>query len=161
MTPTSEAQKLATREYQKRYYQENKAKVLQRQKLKYDALTPEARDDLNKKKREQAKRRRAANPDKAKAEYRRDSLRGRYGITHEQYEEMFAAQGGRCKLCKTDTPGGNGKHFHVDHCHDTKKVFALLCANCNTSIGLMGYDRDRLLKAIEYIDGTHRPTTIN
>lgn len=65
---------------------------------------------------------------------RRAKLRREYGITLEQYNEMFEAQGGRCAICKSDNPGSkNG--WALDHCHTTKRVRAILCNLCNLMLG--------------------------
>lgn len=74
------------------------------------------------------------------------SLRNRYGITIQQYEEMLTTQNGHCALCDfipIDKP------LHVDHCHKTNKVRGLLCASCNRSMHML--DNNNLLeKAIAY-----------
>jgi ribosomal protein L24E len=62
--------------------------------------------------------------------HRRQSLRRRYGLTIEQFDEMLAEQGGVCAICGTDTPLGRGT-FHVDHDHQTGQVRGLLCHPCN------------------------------
>lgn len=74
----------------------------------------------------------------------------RYGITLDEFAARLAAQGGRCLLCHTDTPGGQG-HFHVDHCHDTNRVRGLLCSRCNVGIGMLGHDVGVLRRAIDYL----------
>lgn len=69
-------------------------------------------------------------------EYTRRSYQLRkYGITPEQYDGMFEAQGGKCALCDTDEPGGNSWRFNVDHDHRTGVVRKLLCNSCNLRLG--------------------------
>ena len=69
---------------------------------------------------------------------RRSHLKKRYGITDADYHAMLAAQGGTCAICKTTAPGnGKSEWFDVDHCHDTGKVRALLCRNCNVTVGVV------------------------
>ena len=59
-----------------------------------------------------------------------------YGIDVAEYDRMFAAQNGRCKICNTDTPKTHGnKYFAVDHCHASGKVRGLLCSTCNIALG--------------------------
>jgi len=63
-------------------------------------------------------------------------LKRTYGMTLEQYTSILAAQDGRCKICRTDTPGGHARVFVVDHCHRTGKNRALLCMRCNLDLGV-------------------------
>ncbi len=67
----------------------------------------------------------------------------RYGITLEEYEQMFAAQKGVCAICKNpetklDIRHGTIKQLAVDHCHNSKKVRGLLCQRCNIGLGRIG-----------------------
>ncbi len=75
------------------------------------------------------------NPVGASRKYRRRNLRRR-GMTEADYNSLLAKQGGRCAVCKTDTPTGKGgrlgRFFHVDHDHETGNVRGLLCTGCNT-----------------------------
>jgi hypothetical protein len=82
---------------------------------------------------------------------RNNDLKKKYGITVAVFNQMLADQGGRCAICRTDTPGGVSSNFHVDHCHDTGAVRALLCMACNTGIGKLQHNPDLLIKAAEYI----------
>jgi hypothetical protein len=77
-------------------------------------------------------------------------LRNNYGITLEQWNEIFDRQNGCCAIC--------GKHnsqlkksLHVDHCHETNKVRGLLCSKCNRAIGNFNDDINLLQKAINYL----------
>lgn len=106
---------------------------------------------------------RLANPEKCrsyhKAWVRRcpDKQRGydlkRYSLTCEQFDDMLISQGGRCKLCSTDKPGGKHSRFNVDHCvvEDKVKVRGLLCHRCNTGIGSLNHDPKLLIKAANYV----------
>ncbi len=79
---------------------------------------------------------RAANPDKAYAgRHRVRQLRCLYGLTPEQFDSMSTAQGDACAVCGAPFADMK-KRPHVDHCHKTGKVRALLCHRCNTAIGL-------------------------
>jgi len=46
-----------------------------------------------------ARRQRRQNPTKEKAKVKKGRLRRKYGLTVEQYEEMFESQGGLCAIC--------------------------------------------------------------
>lgn len=84
------------------------------------------------------------------ANYRRNLLK-RYGLTPEGYEALFEAQDGRCAICRRpDAPTKRGM-LHVDHCHDTGRVRGLLCSTCNTGIGHLGDDIERVTLALEYL----------
>lgn len=79
-------------------------------------------------------------------------LKYNYGITLEKYKEMFAEQGGRCAICESDSPGGKGNYFHVDHNHETGEVRGLLCHHCNIFLGC-AFDSVLILKAaIKYLE---------
>ena len=80
------------------------------------------------------------------------ALQAQYGITHQDYKVMLAGQNGRCALCKTDWPGGPGKHFHIDHCHRSGKIRALLCSKCNVGLGHFNDDPTLLQNAIAYLE---------
>ena len=73
-------------------------------------------------------------------------LKRDYNLTLDQYNKMLSDQNNCCKICdiKMISP-------HVDHCHTTGKVRALLCKNCNTSLGKLKEDTRILNKMIEYI----------
>lgn len=99
---------------------------------------------------------RAKNPDK-----RVDRRFTQHGITRQRYEQMLAAQGGCCAICRGTEPGKQG--WHIDHDHDCcpgrsrscgQCVRGILCFNCNLAIGLMGDDRARLHAAIAYLERT-------
>lgn len=77
------------------------------------------------------------------------NLRHNYGITIEQYEQMYERQGGRCAICRGTN---NGKPLSVDHDHKTKKVRGLLCVNCNHAIGKLCDDPDIMRAAIRYLE---------
>lgn len=79
-------------------------------------------------------------------------LKGKYGIEPGTYDRMLTEQGGKCVICKATSPGKKEIRFHVDHCHDTGKVRALLCSSCNTGIGQFKHDRKLLIEAIAYLD---------
>lgn len=76
-----------------------------------------------------------------------------YGVSREEYEAMFEAQGGCCAICgihASDTTG-RGKRLQVDHKHATGEVRALLCNMCNAGLGMFVDDPARLQRAIKYL----------
>jgi hypothetical protein len=78
---------------------------------------------------------RQANPEKVALHQRRKSLKRKYGITLEQYEALFEAQGGRCAICGSDKAHGVNDTLHVDHDHATGRIRGLLCFVCNRRLG--------------------------
>ena len=109
------------KEYEKQRYQDNKEKI-------------------NKRNKQWAK----DNPEKQRI-YNFKKL---YGISHEDWLEMWESQDGKCAIC--------GKQFQtpfnarVDHNHRTGEVRGLLCHRCNVGLGYiedMGYN----IKATEYL----------
>jgi hypothetical protein len=82
------------------------------------------------------------------------TLKNKFGLTEDEYNNMVTQQGNKCAICYTTDPCNRGRRWRVDHCHTTNKVRALLCHNCNVTLGLVGEDTDRLRRMIEYIDRT-------
>lgn len=74
-----------------------------------------------------------------------------YGITTEQWHEIFAAQGNACAVCKTSDPGSK-TGWHTDHCHKTMVVRGILCAGCNGALGQAKDDPLRLRLLAEYVE---------
>lgn len=103
------------------------------------------RDVISAKKREQRKDRTYA---------RTRNLRERHKITLEEYEAMFAAQGGKCAINLKEKI----KVLQVDHDHDTGKIRGLLCGSCNRAIGLFGDDSERAVRAALYLLRSYRIT---
>ena len=80
---------------------------------------------------------------------RSESLRKLYGITIDDYEEMFKRQGGVCAICRQPETGNI--RMAVDHCHASGKVRGLLCKNCNTALGNLKDSIEILTNAITYL----------
>jgi hypothetical protein len=87
-----------------------------------------------------------ANPERY-ADY---DLKKRFGLPMGSYDRMLKAQDGKCAICKADKPGGRAKRFHVDHCHATGRVRALLCEGCNNGLGRFRDKPDLLRAAANY-----------
>jgi hypothetical protein len=81
---------------------------------------------------------------------RRRDLKRKYGMTLEEWDELFEAQNKSCKICGTDTPGGKG-FWHVDHDHATDKVRGILCNGCNLGLGHFKDSLENLKKAQDYL----------
>jgi hypothetical protein len=76
--------------------------------------------------------------------------KNRYGITEEDYNEMYKSQNGLCAIC--GNPPKIGQRLYVDHNHKTRKVRALLCQGCNSGIGYFKENIKLLSNAITYLE---------
>lgn len=73
-----------------------------------------------------------------------EHLRHNYRMTVEQWEALYATQGGRCAACERTLKTraydqenlwvGDGLEPHVDHDHGTGEVRGLLCKWCNLAL---------------------------
>lgn len=100
---------------------------------------------------EQGRRSRARHPNSGV----NTGLKSRYGITLDQYNAMAEAQHGLCAICgrpETRRHLGKLKRLATDHCHNSKKVRALLCHQCNTGIGSFADDPALLRAAAAYLE---------
>lgn len=70
----------------------------------------------------------------------------KYDLAQEDYDTLVAMG---CNICGSETSGQ--KRLHFDHDHTTGKFRGLLCGNCNTALGLMKDDLQRLQSAIQYL----------
>lgn len=76
-------------------------------------------------------------------------LKEAYGLSADQYEQMWDAQAGCCAVCRKYIP----YKLAVDHCHDTRKIRGLLCTTCNMGLGAFHDDPTVLRRAALYIEG--------
>lgn len=77
-----------------------------------------------------------------------NNLKSKYGITPEQWNARFLAQGKRCELCEKFI---RPDKLCVDHNHKTGHTRGLLCMQCNTALGLFEEDFFRLREAWAYV----------
>ncbi|MFJ5882656.1 endonuclease VII domain-containing protein [Kitasatospora cineracea] len=77
-------------------------------------------------------------------------LQATYGLSAEEYQQLFEAQGGACAICR-ETRRTN---LAVDHCHKSMAIRGLLCQRCNGALLARGA-RDRpevLRRAADYLE---------
>jgi hypothetical protein len=83
---------------------------------------------------------------------RKQELAKKYDVTVEWYESTLASQGGHCALCPAEfAHPGSKKVLFVDHDHRTGAVRGILCAKCNTHLGIIEADPEWHDKALEYL----------
>lgn len=101
-----------------------------------------------------AKYHRQARIDTDRDHYRRYELKRKYGITVDEYNQMFADHDGRCAICArhvSEIVFGKWKTLAVDHNHDTGAVRGLLCSKCNVGLGAFADDISRIEAAASYL----------
>src|SRR5215471_11648820 len=74
-------------------------------------------------------------------------LKNSYGITTEQYTELYNKQEGKCKICNRWR-----EVLSIDHCHKTNKIRGLICKECNMALGLFKDNLEVLKSAIQYLE---------
>lgn len=106
---------------------------------------------------EEAKQRARSRAHDTPLRVRGRSLRHNYNITHAQYDQLWAAQGGVCAACgaavtELDPRTKTVKYLDVDHDHATGRVRGLLCNPCNIALGLLKDDPARCRALAQYIE---------
>lgn len=103
--------------------------------------------------RNRSKKERLDDPEKVKQRHRNTQMKTKYGITWKNREAILEEQSGKCANpgCGKTEAGGQWNEWCVDHDHSTGKVRGLLCPNCNTALGLVGENIDRLLGLVSYL----------
>lgn len=90
--------------------------------------------------------------------YAKEQSKVSKGLSSDEYDALLEKQEGRCAICRTDAPGGQGR-WHIDHDHKCcpgrtlcgECVRGLLCHHCNTGLGKFQDSEEMLMKAIEYL----------
>lgn len=90
----------------------------------------------------------ASNKERIKPRHVWHSVKNKYGLSQDQYNELLIEQNGRCAICKR-LP--TIKRLSVDHDHITHKIRGLLCDSCNRGIGLLQDSRLICFTASEYL----------
>lgn len=133
--------------YLREYYKNNEDQRRKRRERKW-----EWRQDPTNRAYENAKGYEAQRVRENRAEvYRRHLYKKNYGMTIADYDRMADEQGHGCAICH-QPPSGKHKYFHIDHCHTTGKVRALLCSSCNTALGSFKDDENLVLAAAAYLE---------
>jgi AraC-like DNA-binding protein len=74
-----------------------------------------------------------------------------FGITRRTFERIFEQQGYCCGCCRS-TDARSDQGWHVDHDHVTGAIRGVLCARCNTGIGMLGDRVGTVRSAIAYLE---------
>ena len=99
---------------------------------------------------EQRKEYYQANKEKILEQSRWRIIKSKYGLTKEEWMDIFNSQGGACALCNTHQSEFN-KSLCTDHDHETGKVRGLLCIMCNTALAQLGDSKESIKKVLGYV----------
>ena len=77
----------------------------------------------------------------------------KYGISILDLERMLQSQQGICPICNDKI----GENYALDHDHQTGRIRAILCSNCNTGLGFFKESIALLGRALIYLP---HPTTV-
>ena len=122
----------------KKYYSEKKENILAQKRKYYASNKIKIRAKENK--------RRRSNKDIARSH----NLKANYGITLQDYNQLFIQQNGNCAICGINQSQLQEK-LNVDHSHNTHKIRGLLCRNCNTGLGNFKDSISSLMNAVKYL----------
>jgi hypothetical protein len=85
--------------------------------------------------------------------YNRTATVAKYGMSEQEFEDISAAQGYKCRICARLASKERYGKLSIDHCHNTGVVRGLLCSRCNMALGKFGDDPLMLLTAAKYLLG--------
>lgn len=91
------------------------------------------------------------NTDRSKKARRSWRLKSKYGLTDDEYNQMYISQNKSCAICESKTPGKRVNNFSVDHCHETGVIRGLLCVRCNVLLGRLNDDLEFINKIVKYL----------
>lgn len=80
----------------------------------------------------------------------------RYGLSPADFDSLLERQGGRCAICREDSPG---RYWCVDHDHlvGPTAVRGVLCWHCNVGLGHFRDDIVSLIAAADYLARVSTP----
>lgn len=84
-----------------------------------------------------------------KKNYLKRYLSFAYGLTLEQYHELYRKHNGKCAIYRKQEVISR---LSIDHDHKTGKIRGLLCRTCNSGIGLFQESKDLIQKAFLYLE---------
>lgn len=170
------------REYNRRYREQNKERIAAQQHERYLQNREKHRQD----RREYVRRNREAVKAQKAAYYQRNKdairrriaayneqnpaatratwLKSNHGMRPEDWDALWAAQGGCCYLCGVELDPGPGRNIHIEHDHSCCPLYkscqicrrGLACKRCNSTIGLADDDPARLRKLADALEIAQR-----
>ena len=136
----------------KEYYGKNKEHEFKTHKIYMEEYSKTHRDELNERARNYQRKRLKIKPENYRGPNtlhrgehkftKADIIKmSRYGLT----PEAFLALPNYCEVC------GSTENLCIDHDHITGKVRGTLCCRCNTALGMLAEDTNRMKNLIDYI----------
>jgi hypothetical protein len=120
--------------YRRRWYDKNKAAILERQRAYQVALPVEQRREIQ-------KRYRLKHGDKERARARAKNWRA------QGCPQPTRAEPSACECCgKSDK-----RSLALDHCHETGAFRGWLCSGCNLGLGKLGDTIESVQRALDYL----------
>ena len=106
--------------------------------------------------RKHAQKKRRENKNHWDTKDRKNNLKKLYGMTVEEYDQMFEDQNGVCAICgqletRIHIFNGLPQRLAIDHNHETGKIRGLLCSKCNLILGQINDDGVWLINALQYL----------
>ena len=90
--------------------------------------------------------------DNRQKHYRQEIVR-KYGVESFWFDEQLQRQSNACVCCKRQFEWIDKQTTpHVDHCHLTGKVRAILCNRCNTVLGLCEDNKELFKNLTGYLE---------
>lgn len=94
-----------------------------------------------------------SNPSEASLLQRRNDIKNHleanFGMSLEQFEQLFAKSDGLCQICKR--PERRKRRLSLDHDHATGRLRGFVCSRCNLLLGDADEDAELLERAASYL----------
>lgn len=92
------------------------------------------------------------------ARRKENRLKNVYGLTPDQWREVFEEQGSCCATCRAGNAGSK-IGWHTDHDHKTGKFRGILCHGCNIALGAAKDSAGALSALAAYVQRNEHETT--
>lgn len=89
---------------------------------------------------------------------RKDRVKRLYGVTYEYVMQTLNNQFGRCanlgcsKEISFGVPANAKNRAVIDHCHNSGKFRAVVCHDCNLTLGFLETRKDKIPGLMDYLN---------
>lgn len=77
-------------------------------------------------------------------------LKKLYGLSSDEYEQLYLEAEGKCQSCGVKEVELS-RRLAVDHCHNSGIVRGLLCGKCNTALGQLDDNLEKIASLYSYL----------